>query len=257
MHKIIVIGESTLRVDFKGTAPVASYPSGVLLSAAARLASLALPVSMVSEVAADPAGDIICDFLRGYGVDTHSVDRFTGGSTQVELAFADGRVSRYGTYHDTGFTVVWPRIDPDDILIFGGYYALDPRARERLFELVSYAHERSAVVVYVPDFDPARVRNITHVMPAILENFEVADIAVVNAADLSAIFRSADAAQAYREHVGFYVDRMLNLDPDGALMLYHGQDVPMSLELDGEMHGMPAFDAPMVRALVSLIKMIG
>lgn len=215
MRKIIIIGESALRITFHGNTPVASDPCGVLLNTAALLGRRGRPVSFVSELAADQVGDIILGFLTDAGVDTHSVDRFTGGSTQLQLSFDNGRTSRYGDYRDAAFTVVWPRIDPDDILLFGGNYAVDPRSRARLFEMVRYARERRATVIYVPDFDPARVRNITHLMPAILESFEAADIAVTTSTDLSAIFGLSDPAKAFRDHIAFYTDTLLNLaSPD-------------------------------------------
>ena len=116
MRKIIIIGECALQITFDGTAPVASAPHGVLLNAAAAIAASAQQVSLVSEIASDPVGDIILRYLNDAGVDTESVDRYTGGATQLHLLFSDGKSSRYGAYHDSGFTVVWPRINPGDIL---------------------------------------------------------------------------------------------------------------------------------------------
>lgn len=217
MRKIIIIGECALQITFDGTTPVGSAPHGVLLNAAAAIAAARQQVSLVSEIASDPIGDIILSYLNDAGVDTSSVDRYTGGATQLQLLFSDGKSSRYGAYHDSGFTVIWPKINPGDILLFGGNYALDPRARTRLFDIVRYARERNAKIVYVPDFEPARVRNITHLMPAILENFEAADIAVTTSADLMAIFRSQSPDEAFRDHISFYTDTMYNLSPDSRL----------------------------------------
>jgi fructokinase len=224
MRKIIIIGESTLSISFNGSTPIASAPHGVLLNTAAELARAGLPVSFVSEIANDPVGEIIRSYLDNAGVDTHSVDTFTGGSTQVKLNFSDGRSSRYGSYHDSAFTVVWPRIDPDDILIFGEYYSLDPRDRARLFEIVRYAAERRATIIYVPDFDAARVRNITHVMPAIIENFEIADITVTTPADTLGIYNCADTARAFADHIAFYTHTLLNLNPDGTVLTLRTPD---------------------------------
>ncbi|WP_295730598.1 carbohydrate kinase family protein [uncultured Muribaculum sp.] len=227
MRKIIIIGESTLRIDFDGAAPRSSAPDGVLLNTAAALGSLGHPVSFVSEIADDHVGKILLRFLDDAGVDTHSVDTYTGGATQLKLAFADGTSSRYGSYHDSGFTVVWPRIDPDDILLFGGNYALDHRSRPRLFEIVKYARERRATVIYVPDFEASRVRNITHLMPAILESFEAADMAVTTPTDLQAIFNTTDAAAAFRDHISFYTDTLLDISPAGLSILTLPSAIPL------------------------------
>ena len=233
MRKIISIGESCLEVLFRGEVPVKSYPGGELLNASACMGSDGVTVDYVSEVARDRVGDIVSGFLESHGVNVRSIDRYTEGTTPVNLLFMhdDGSVDtvRYGRYPDSSFDVVWPRIDPDDIVIFGGYYSLDPRVRTRLFDIVKYAAERKAVIVYMPGFERDRAPRITRVMPSILENFEVASLVVTFDGDMPAIFNEDDAA-AYRNHISFYCNNCINIDSKAGAIRFYNRQLTQSVE---------------------------
>ncbi|MCM1517513.1 MAG: PfkB family carbohydrate kinase [Pseudoflavonifractor sp.] len=215
MRKIIAIGRCGLDIVMEGGKPVDAYPGGRILNAAATLGDLGHHVTMVGEAGRDSVGDMVVTFLECHGVDVRSIDRFTEGTTPTSLVFnPEGDVIDYADYPDSDLDVVWPRIDRDDIVLFGTAYAVDPRVRRRLFEIVSYAAERGAVIIYLPGFTAAEVPRITKVMPAVFENLELADMVVTRTRDLSRIFETDDVERAYRDHVGFYCPAMINLDPE-------------------------------------------
>lgn len=257
-RKIIIIGESSLEILFTDDIPGESFPGGVLLNAAARLGSDGRQVSFVSEAANDHVGDIIVNFLQSNGVDVRSIDRYTEGTTPVKLIFngAEGQTGssvRYGSYPLESFGVVWPRTDPDDILVFGGNYCVDPRGHDRIYDIVKYAAERHAIVVYVPNFDMNRVHRITKVMPAILENFESSNIVVTRTADLRDIFNKENAAKAFSDHVSFYSFNMVNYDsPTGSLDFFHRKSVDKANagQRQENRHWFAAFVAGIIDALI-------
>jgi fructokinase len=224
MRKIIAIGESVLDTLFSDGQPVKSFVGGRIANAAASLGSLNFPVTMVSECCTDTVGDIIVDFFKNHNVDVNSVDRFTDGSTAFSAIFndaADGsHIINYGTYPDDRFDVVWPRIDENDIVIFGSLYAIDVPQRDRLFELVSYAVERKAIVIYLPGFQHGINFRITKVMPAILENLEIANMVIAHESDINAIFPGEDAAKAFRNHIEFYCSTYFHINPDLSVSLF-------------------------------------
>ncbi len=228
-RKIIIIGESSLEVIFENDLPKDSFPGGVLLNAAAKLGDAGRQVNFVSEAANDHVGDIIVRFLESNGVEIRSIDRYTEGTTPVQLIFqGDGKESsvRYGSYPQESFGVVWPRIDPDDIVVFGGYYSVNPRGHDRIYDIIKYASERHAIVIYVPNFDMNRVHRITRVMPAILENFESSNLVLTRTSDLRDIFGKDDAAKAFRDHVSFYSFNMVNFDASSeTLKFFHRKSV--------------------------------
>lgn len=238
--KIICIGECALDIVFgaDGT-PLGSMPGGRLVNAAAILArNHDCRVVMAGEAAADAVGDTVVSFLSDAGVDTTGVDRFTEGRTPVTIFMtaADGRLSatRYESYAEECFDIVWPRIDEGDIVLFGGYYAIDRRMRRRMLPLLQHAAERKALLVYLPGYLPQQEPRITRVMPAILETMELSHIVCTRSADLALIFGARDAAACYRNHIDFYCRALLNVDAAAHTVGYYSAagadvlDVPLS-----------------------------
>lgn len=225
MRKVIAIGESVLDTVFNGNVPVKAMVGGRIACAAATLGELGIPVTMVSECCRDSVGDIIVNYLERHNVDTHSIDRYTDGTTALSAIFRepDGseRIVNYGVYPpDNRFDVVWPRIDEDDILLFGSLYAIDQPQRERLFELVNYAVSRKAIIVYLPGFQHGINFRITRVMPAILENLEVSDIVVAHTRDIDKIFPGEKSEEAFSGHIGFYSPNYVHIHRDLSLSLF-------------------------------------
>lgn len=218
MRKIIAIGESVLDTVFSGNQPVKSFMGGRIANAAAILGSMGLPVAMVSECCADRVGDIIIDYLTRHHVNVNSIDRYTEGSTAMSAIFTgdSGKdtLVNYGVYPRERFDVVWPRIDEDDILLFGSLYAITEPQRAALFELVNHAVERKAIIIYLPGFQHGINFHIAHVMPAILENLEVSDLVIAHERDLRDVYPGETARQAYSNHIEFYCDNYLHIHPD-------------------------------------------
>ena len=177
MRKIIAIGESILDTVFRDDKPVSSFVGGRIANAAASMGMAGMPVQMVSECCNDHIGDIIVNFLHTHNVGTASVDRFTEGSTATSMIFHTSgngkKLINFFNYPADRFDVVWPRIDEDDIIIFGSFYSIDPDMRERFYELIKYAHERKAILIYLLGCQHGINCRITKVMPGILENLEI------------------------------------------------------------------------------------
>ncbi len=217
MNKIICIGECALDIVFENGSPAGAMPGGRIALAAARLARIGLPVTMASEASADPVGDMLVKYLVEAGVDCSAVDRFTQGHSPVSLFTPSENglycLTRYEAYgNDGGFDIVWPRVDDSTIVVYGGYYALDSRMRERLSAFLNNCKERKCVMVYVPGFRADRERRMTRVMPAILENLELADVVIARNNDLSLIFGTKDDESCYRNHIDFYCRSMVSAD---------------------------------------------
>ncbi len=218
MKQIICIGECALDTVFSAGRPVGAMPGGRIYNAAIAMARRGLPVTLASEAAADPVGDILVDALADAGVDTACVDRFIQGRSPLVVLTPDAdcnyKVTRYEEYGtDGGFDIVWPRVDDETIVVFGGYYTLDARMRERMEPFLKNCSERKAVMVYVPGFHADRQRRMTRVMPTILENIEMADLVISRTDDLAHIFEEASDGDCYADHIDFYNCAMINIDP--------------------------------------------
>lgn len=231
MKKVICIGECSLNIDIDGGGvPVCSAVGGRMACAAMALGRAGVPVFMCSDVSADAVGDVVVGHLAAAGVDLTGIDRITEGRTALNVDVADGDgvggvgtvcTVRYESYPDECFDIVWPRVDEGDVVVYGGYYAIDGRMRPRLQRFLQHCRERNAVLVYVPGFMPAQQPRITRVMPAVLDNLELADLTVLRDSDLPHIFGCDSSARAYRERICFYCPDMIAVDSaDGMLRHY-------------------------------------
>lgn len=220
MKKIICIGECSLNIVLGPSGePFGSLPGGRVTNAAAILGGDdRFKVVMASEVSSDPVGDILAAYLTGHGVDITSLDRYTEGRTALNVFTARDAESepesltRYESYPEEGFDIIWPRVDEGDIVLFGGYYAIDRRMRPRLLRFLNNCVERKAVLVYLPGILPQQEPRITRVMPAILENLEMANVVMTRNNDLKQIFGVDNSATCYHDHIDFYCRSLINVD---------------------------------------------
>jgi fructokinase len=259
MKKIICIGECSLNIILGADGvPQGSMPGGRIVNAAAILARAGLPVVMASEAAADSVGQIVVDFLSRAGADVAYFDRFTEGRTPLNV-FTAGRegilrLNRYEQYPpQDGFDIVWPRVDEGDIVVFGGYYAIDARVRPRLTKFLDHASEMKAVLVYLPGFLPEQEPRITRVMPALLENLELADIVITRNDDLRLIFGVDEDAACYRNHIGFYCRSLVNVDAACRRISYFGGKEMTSAEIPGEVCGSLIWNAGALAGVVEAL----
>lgn len=224
MKKVIAIGQSVLDIVHLEGKPVASYTGGRIANMAASLGRCGVNVEYVSECANDKIGDLVVDFLKSNNVGTGSIDRFTDGKSQVSLIFRDSNgkedYAEYVSYPDTRFNVLWPRIEEGDIVVFGSYFAIDSKPRKGLLELLNYARERKAVIVYLPGFHKELCTRITRVMPEILENLEYADLVIARQADMEIIFDKSDALASYNEHIKFYCPNFVFTDSNNGMQIF-------------------------------------
>lgn len=203
VRKYIIIGESRLEIVFEDGVAKSSRPAGSLLDVARHLGQAGKPVPFLTGLGMDPAGDIISDVLVASGVDLSCADRFRGLTSVSTLI--EGRLSRYDMVSDNeGFDVSWPRIEKEDVVVFGGFMAVDVGIRDRLWSLLTYAAERKATIVYIPDFDDQRLLQPTKVMPVVFENLELADKVITCPGDISCLFGAENPEIAYRNHLSFY-----------------------------------------------------
>lgn len=103
-------------------------PGGSTFNTTISLGRLGTDVSLITELGSDTIGDTITSFMKENNVGTQYIDRYSAeeGKTPISLAFLDeDNNAHYSFYHqfpDDRLDVVWPRIDNDDIIIFGSYF---------------------------------------------------------------------------------------------------------------------------------------
>ena len=213
MRKVFGIGETILDIIFRNDQPQKAVPGGSVFNGVISLGRLNVPVSFISELGNDRVGDMIRDFMEDNHITTEFVDRFPDGKSPISLAFLDDDKNAnyifYKDYPAQRLEVPLPKIEKDDIFVFGSYYSLNPVLRTRMVEFLQYAQERKAIIYYDPNFRKAHAQEAIRLMPTVLENLEFADIVRGSDEDFQNLYGKSDAQEVYKEHIQFYCDRFL------------------------------------------------
>ena len=213
MRKVFGIGETILDIIFRNDQPQKAVPGGSVFNGLISLGLLNVPVSFISELGNDRVGDMIRDFMEDNHITTEFVDRFPDGKSPISLAFLDDDKNAnyifYKDYPAQRLEVPLPKIEKDDIFVFGSYYSLNPVLRTRMVEFLQYAQERKAIIYYDPNFRKAHAHEAIRLMPTVLENLEFADIVRGSDEDFQNLYGKSDAQEVYKEHIQFYCDRFL------------------------------------------------
>jgi len=208
MRKIIGIGETILDIIFKNNQPAHAVPGGSIFNGLVTLGRLQIPISFVSELGNDKVGHVILDFMKENNITTDFVDCFPDGQSPIALAFLneknDAEYLFYKDYPSQRLDVALPQINPDDILIFGSFYALNPALRTKMIEILEYARDRKAIIYYDPNFRKSHVNEAIKLMTALIENLEYADIVRGSDEDFQNLYKMDDIAAIYKNKIRFY-----------------------------------------------------
>ncbi|MCH5327507.1 MAG: carbohydrate kinase [Coprobacter sp.] len=227
MRKVIGIGETILDIIFKNGQPTKALPGGSVFNTMISLGRLHVPACFISELGQDKVGDTILSFMRENNITTDYIDVFYDGKSPVSLAFLkeDNRTEYmfYTQYPESRLNVVWPRIDADDILIIGSYYAINPVLRPRIIEFLEYARTRKAIIYYDINFRKSHAHEAMKVMPAVLENLEYADVVKGSDEDFENLFQMNDGEKIYKDRIKFYCPHFIYTGGEKNVELYSGQ----------------------------------
>lgn len=208
MRRIIGLGETVFDILFKNNQPISAKPGGSVYNAMISLGRLNQNPIFISEISEDKIGGMIKDFLVENDVQTNCIYAYDRGKTPLALAFLDEKQNAdylfYKDYPNDRLDYITPRIDKDDIVLIGSYFALNPVLHEKVVEFLDYARDRKAIIYYDVNFRKSHVNEVRFLIPSILDNFEYASIVKGSDEDFINIYDEHDAAQIYKEHVRFY-----------------------------------------------------
>ncbi|MEG1617085.1 MAG: carbohydrate kinase [Bacteroidales bacterium] len=221
-RKVIGIGETVFDIVFKNNQPVRGVPGGSVFNTMISLGRLGAETTFISEVGRDKVGKLIYAFMEENHVKTDHMYAYFDGKSPVSLAFLNDRNEAeydfYMNYPTDRLDIVWPRIDADDIVIFGSLYSLNPAIRPVLTDLLNYAKERKAIIYYDPNFRKNHESQVMWLKPAIIENLEFADIVRGSTEDFATIYKESDIDKVYVNHIRFYCPYFICTD--GAAGVY-------------------------------------
>jgi fructokinase len=201
MQRVYAVGETILDIIFREGQPKVARPGGSSFNAAITLGRLGVPITMISEMGNDRVGDMIQEFLEQNGVDTGYMSRFEEGQSAIALAFlnerSDAEYQFYKDYPHQRLGIEFPEFTPDDLLMFGSFYALNPGIRPRVRQLLDKARDAGTTIVYDPNFRNTHLSKRDELLRVITENMKYARIIRASDEDLVNIFRVDNPDQAW------------------------------------------------------------
>lgn len=195
MRKVIGIGETILDILFRDGQPEAAVPGGSVYNGVISLGRMGVNVTYQRNGQRP---------RRRNDIGQHARKRCEHGQREcvprrkspVSLAFLNERNDAeyifYKDYPRQRLDVTLPRIDRDDIVMIGSYFAITPVLRDKVKDLLDAAKEAGAIIYYDVNFRSTHANEAIKLMPTILENFEYADILRGSTEDFQNMFRMAD-----------------------------------------------------------------
>ena len=180
MRKVIGIGETILDIIFRNGQPTAAVPGGSVFNGVVSLARAGVPVSFKSPVS--------LAYLNENG--------------DAEYIF-------YKDYPKQRLDVVFPKLEEDDIVVFGSYFALNPVLREKVLDLLEQAREKKAIVYYDPNFRSSHKDEAIKLTSTIIENLEYADIVRGSIEDFFYMYNQREVDKVYKDKIRFYCPNFL------------------------------------------------
>ena len=224
MRKVIGIGETVLDIIFKKEQPIGAYPGGSTFNAIISLARSGVSTSFISEAGHDRIGQNIIKFLKDNGVDASNVNVYPGAKSPVSLAFLDdNNDAEYIFYKDhphDQLDFVYPDIQPDDIVLFGSFYAVNPVIRPQIVGLLDYARAHGAIIYYDVNYRNSHKNDVMKITPNYLENLEYADIVRGSREDFDVLYKIDDPDKVYQAEISFYCKKFIYTSGAKPVSLY-------------------------------------
>ena len=212
-RKVIGIGETVLDIIFKNNQPVGAVPGGSVFNSIISLGRSGVKCSFISETGNDRVGSTILDCLKENGVDATSVYVYPDSKSPLSLAFLnennDAEYIFYKDHPNDRLEFTFPDVQPDDIVLFGSYYAVNPVIRPQVVGFLDYARQHGAILYYDVNFRASHKNEVMKLTPNILENLEYADIVRGSTEDFEVMFRKSDPDVIYRTQIAFYTKRFI------------------------------------------------
>jgi len=201
MRKVFTIGETVLDLIFDREKKLFAKAGGAMLNSAVSLGRLDIPVSFITEIGEDNAGNYIQEFLHQNNVGTYHCYRFKNGQTALALAFLDDNenadYSFYKNYPKKRMIQKMPLVSSNDIVLFGSFFAITQEVREPLINFIKHAKLQNAIILYDPNFRKPHLHELPEIKDDILENISYSTIVRGSDEDFNLMFNASNANDAF------------------------------------------------------------
>lgn len=190
------VGETVLDILFRNDQPQSAVPGGSTFNAMISLGRCGHPCAMLTQTGDDHVGELTRAYLRDNGVQTNLLSVVSGMKSHISLAFLDERSdAHYTFYKDHRAWDLTPMLDaaatvqftPQDVLLLGSFFAVNPLVRPVVEMLLHAAHEAGAMIYYDLNYRQPHADALPEVQPLIEENIRLATVVRGSADDLNIV----------------------------------------------------------------------
>lgn len=208
MRKVIAMGETIMDIVFHGDRPTAAIPGGSSFNSIVSVGRSGIPAVFLGEAGNDEVGRRIASFLKDSHVDASYFRLRNDIQSAVSLAFLDEHNdAQYMFYKQPPRSLpdfTFPDIHADDVVQFGSYYAINPYIRQQVKSFLAFAKNHNAILYYDLNYRRTYRDRVQELLPAIHENYRLADIVRGSADDFDVMYGSRDAQEIYEKHIAPY-----------------------------------------------------
>ena len=137
-----------------------------------------------------------------------NINVFPESKSPISLAFLDeNNDAQYLFYKDhphDQLDFTYPDVQPDDIVMFSSFYAVNPVIRTQVYGFLNYARQHGAILYYDVNLRPSHQHEVMKLKPNFLENLELADIVRGSKEDFQVLFKKDDPDKVFNAEVSFY-----------------------------------------------------
>ena len=105
--------------------------------------------------------------------------------------------------HDL-FSMAYPEINRDDIVLFGSFFAVNPIIHAEVNEFLKFAQQKGAILYYDVNFRPSHRHEVMKITPNFIDNLELSTIVRGSHEDFEVLYKQTDAAKVYQNQIKFY-----------------------------------------------------
>lgn len=229
MRKVIGIGETVLDIIFKDEKPEVAVPGGSSFNAIISLGRAGANAMFIGEVGNDRVGKKVITFLKENGVNADNVSCFPDSKSPISLAFLnednDAEYLFYKNHPNDHIEFVYPDIQPDDIILFGSFYAVNPVIRAQITGLLEHARNHGAIIYYDVNFRSSHKDDVMKITPNLIENLEYADFVRGSREDFEILYKKDDAEKVYNSEISFYCKQFVYTNGNKPVELHVGRDL--------------------------------
>ena len=208
MRKVFGLGETVFDIIFKNGQPISATPGGSTFNSMISLGRAGVEGAFIGETGDDLVGQQIRDFLTQNHISAQAICIHKGQKSALSLAFLDdNNDAPYQFYKDHAhdrLDFIYPPIQPDDVVLFGSYYAINPVVRDQVLPFLQYAKSRGAILYYDVNFRASHQDEAEILLPNIRQNMQLAHITRGSDQDFNILYHLNSPDEIYTKEIAPY-----------------------------------------------------